>query len=396
MAIRLSRIGSFALFVIWLSTAVAQPGPGQSSPPPALPAGWTQEQFDRLVDAISATVAAKLKEGGKGMPHNATTAHPAAAADEDFGTAIAAFKARAGSVLRAYPDYLHEVARIPTILEQAGTGRGVGAFLALLVVALLIVLSDFGVNIIPLLAGVSVFGLAISFGSQTLVRDVVSGIFYLAGDAFRVGEYIDCGKAKGIVEGFTLRSLKLRHQNGQVHMIPFGQLGQITNFSRDWTTVKFNLRFARKTDLERLRKVVKAIGQDMLDDPEFKDSFLEPLKMRGGRHHRQCAHRPVQVHGQADESEPGAVPGDQADGRRLRRERHRVCRCDGRRSDSRRRPRRGAGWCGCGRDPPARGRHGLTPRHSIDADAMAVLGPCSAGGLPQVAEKQPQECLVPG
>jgi moderate conductance mechanosensitive channel len=149
------------------------------------------------------------------------------------------------------------------------------------VVALLIVLSELGVNITPLIAGASVFGLAISFGSQTLVRDIVSGIFYLADDAFRVGEYIDCGKAKGTVEGFTLRSIRLRHQNGQVHTIPFGQLGQITNFSRDWATLKFNLRFDRHTDLEKLRKLVKKIGQEMLEDPELKDEFLEPLKMQG-------------------------------------------------------------------------------------------------------------------
>lgn len=149
------------------------------------------------------------------------------------------------------------------------------------IVALLIVLSELGVNITPLIAGASVFGLAISFGSQTLVRDIVSGIFYLADDAFRVGEYIDCGKAKGTVEGFTLRSIKLRHQNGQVHTIPFGQLGQITNFSRDWSTLKFNLRFARDTDLEKLRKLTKKIGQEMLEDPELKDEFIEPLKMQG-------------------------------------------------------------------------------------------------------------------
>ncbi|MCP8940219.1 mechanosensitive ion channel [Alsobacter sp. SYSU M60028] len=149
------------------------------------------------------------------------------------------------------------------------------------VLAVLIVLSEMGVNVTPLIAGASVFGLAISFGSQTLVRDIVSGVFYLTDDAFRIGEYIDCGKAKGTVEGFTLRSLKLRHQNGQVHTIPFGQLGQITNFSRDWTTVKFNLRFARETDVEKLRKATKKIGQDMLEDPEIKPEILEPLKMQG-------------------------------------------------------------------------------------------------------------------
>jgi moderate conductance mechanosensitive channel len=153
--------------------------------------------------------------------------------------------------------------------------------ITIFVIAGLIVLSELGVNITPLIAAASVFGLAISFGSQTLVRDIVSGVFYLADDAFRVGDYIDCGKAKGTVEGFTLRSIRLRHQSGQVHTIPFGQLGQITNFSRDWTGVKFNLRLARNTDLEMLRKTVKKIGQQMLEDPEMKDEILEPLKMQG-------------------------------------------------------------------------------------------------------------------
>src|SRR5262249_15338860 len=78
-----------------------------------------------------------------------------------------------------------------------------------------------------------------------------------------------------------LRCIRLRHQNGQIHTIPFGQLGQITNFSRDWTTVKFNLRFVRDTDLEKLRKTVKKIGLEMMEDAEMKDEMLMPLKMQG-------------------------------------------------------------------------------------------------------------------
>jgi small-conductance mechanosensitive channel len=155
------------------------------------------------------------------------------------------------------------------------------ALIAVFAVAALIILSELGIDTAPLIAGISVFGLALSFGSQALVRDIVSGMFYLADDAFRVGEYIDCGKAKGTVEGFTLRSIRLRHQNGQIHTIPFGQLGQITNFSRDWTTLKFNLKFKRDTDIEKLRKVVKRIGQEMAEDEELKSEFLEPLKMQG-------------------------------------------------------------------------------------------------------------------
>jgi small-conductance mechanosensitive channel len=167
--------------------------------------------------------------------------------------------------------------RLHTMLPLARTALGI----TIAVLATLIVLSRLGVNIAPLIAGASVLGLAVSFGSQSLVRDVVSGIFYLADDAFRVGEYIDVGKAKGMVEGFTLRSIKLRHQSGSLHTVPFGQLGHITNFSRDWTTMKFNSRFARDTDLEKLRKVVKKIGLEMMQDPEFNDELIEPLKMMG-------------------------------------------------------------------------------------------------------------------
>ena len=151
----------------------------------------------------------------------------------------------------------------------------------ILVVGGLLVLSQLGINITPLIAGASVFGLAVSFGSQSLVRDIVSGVFFLAEDSFRIGEYVDCSKVKGTVEGFSVRSLRLRHQNGQLHIVPFGQVGHITNFSRDWTVLKFNLSFAPGTDVELLRKTVKKIGVDMMADPQFKPIIMQPLKMQG-------------------------------------------------------------------------------------------------------------------
>src|SRR5262249_26053570 len=127
----------------------------------------------------------------------------------------------------------------------------------------------------------SIFGLAISFGSQSLVRDIVSGIFFMADDAFRIGEYIDTGRLKGTVEGMSIRSLRLRHQNGQIHVIPFGQIQHVTNFSRDWTTVKFNLRLSHETDVEKLRKAVKQIGIEMMSDPEVGPEMIAPLKLQG-------------------------------------------------------------------------------------------------------------------
>ncbi len=155
------------------------------------------------------------------------------------------------------------------------------AAVTIAVVGTLLVLSELGINITPLIAGASVLGLAVSFGSQSLVRDVVSGVFFLAEDSFRIGEYVDCSKVKGTVESFSVRSLKLRHQNGQLHIVPFGQIAHITNFSRDWTVVKFNLAFAHGTDVELLRKTVKKIGIDMMAEPTFKPILLQPLKMQG-------------------------------------------------------------------------------------------------------------------
>jgi len=149
----------------------------------------------------------------------------------------------------------------------------------IVVIAALVALDDLGVNTAPLLAGASVLGLAISFGSQALVKDIVSGIFYLADDAFRVGEYIHCGGAEGTVEGFTLRSIRLRHPNGQIQVIPFGDLGQIANYSRDWAAIKFNLRFARDTDLEKLREATKKVGDELMAEPDLKSEILEPLKI---------------------------------------------------------------------------------------------------------------------
>ncbi len=145
----------------------------------------------------------------------------------------------------------------------------------------LILLSRIGVDIGPLLAGFGIFGLALSFGSQALVRDIVSGIFFIADDAFRVGEYIDTGRLKGTVEKITLRSVQLRHQSGLIHTIPFGQIASVTNASRDWATVKFNIRLERDVDVEQARKIIKKTGQAMQEDPELGPEMILPLKLQG-------------------------------------------------------------------------------------------------------------------
>ncbi|MFO1072555.1 MAG: mechanosensitive ion channel family protein [Geminicoccaceae bacterium] len=149
------------------------------------------------------------------------------------------------------------------------------------IMAGLTVLASFGVEIGPLLAGAGVVGLAIGFGAQTLVKDIIAGFFFLLDDAFRVGEYIESGSYKGTVESFSLRSIKLRHQRGPLYTVPFGSLGAVVNHSRDWVIDRLYLNVTYDTDLDRVKAIVKAIGKTLAADPAFAGDVLQPLKLQG-------------------------------------------------------------------------------------------------------------------
>jgi len=151
----------------------------------------------------------------------------------------------------------------------------------ILVISGMIVLSGIGIDIAPLFAGAGVIGLAIGFGAQTLIRDIFSGAFFLMDDAFRKGEYLDLGNVRGTVERISMRSFQLRHHNGPLHTIPFGDINQLTNFSRDWVMMKLPLRLTYDTDVERVRKLIKKLGQKLLEHPDVGGNFLEPLKSQG-------------------------------------------------------------------------------------------------------------------
>jgi small-conductance mechanosensitive channel len=155
------------------------------------------------------------------------------------------------------------------------------ALVAIAVTTAMIVLASLGVNIGPLLAGAGVVGLAIGFGAQTLVRDIVSGMFFLLDDAFRVGEYVDTGQVKGTIEKISIRSMQVRHHRGALHTIPFGEIKRLTNNSRDWMIMKLELRLEYGTDIDKVRRIIKKIGQDLKADPELGRDLLQPLKSQG-------------------------------------------------------------------------------------------------------------------
>ena len=146
---------------------------------------------------------------------------------------------------------------------------------------LLLGLSNIGIDTTPLLAGASIVGLAIGFGAQKLVTDVVSGIFFLVDDAFRVGEYVTVEDTMGTVEKISIRSMQLRHHKGPIHTIPYGEIPKITNFSRDWVIMKLRFTVPFNTDPNKIKKIFKKIGQDLLVLEEFKDDFLQPFKSQG-------------------------------------------------------------------------------------------------------------------
>jgi small-conductance mechanosensitive channel len=154
-------------------------------------------------------------------------------------------------------------------------------FVLVVVVAAMMALAALGVQIGPLIAGAGVLGVAVGFGAQSFVRDVIAGMFYLMDDAFRVGEYIQAGNYKGTVESFSIRSVRLRHHRGPVYTVPFSLLGAVQNQSRDWVIDKIAIGITYDSDLTLAKKLIKQIGLDLAKDPEFAPLILEPLKMQG-------------------------------------------------------------------------------------------------------------------
>ncbi|GLI33768.1 mechanosensitive ion channel family protein [Desulforhabdus amnigena] len=144
------------------------------------------------------------------------------------------------------------------------------------------ILASLGVNIAPLLAGAGVVGLAIGFGSQTLVKDIIAGVFFLIDDAFRVGDYVEAGTAKGTVEHISLRSIRLRHPRGQIFVVPFGDLKMVQNFTRDYIIEKIDIRVRFDTDPDAIRKIIKKINKQMKEE-EFGSVLLSDIKSVGVR-----------------------------------------------------------------------------------------------------------------
>jgi small-conductance mechanosensitive channel len=151
----------------------------------------------------------------------------------------------------------------------------------IIVVSVLVAMSEMGVNVGPMLAGAGVVGLVLGMGAQSLLKDILAGIFYIADDAFRIGEYVDLGELRGTVERISLRSLQIRHHRGALQTVPYGAIEAVSNLSRDWVITKMVFQLPHDTDVMKVKKIIKAISAELMEDPDFGPSFLEPLKFQG-------------------------------------------------------------------------------------------------------------------
>ena len=167
--------------------------------------------------------------------------------------------------------------RLGTIVPLLSAGGKSG----IVAMALVSILVSLGFNVWPLVTGLSVFGLAVGFGCQAIVKDIVSGPFFLIDDSFRFGEHIETAGAKGTVEKISVRSVSLRSAEGSIVTVPYGQIGTIENFSRDWVVQALAFRVAFDTDVELVLKLFNKIGDEMAADPELAFGFLKPFRGTG-------------------------------------------------------------------------------------------------------------------
>jgi small conductance mechanosensitive channel len=152
----------------------------------------------------------------------------------------------------------------------------------IIVIAALIILSQIGINIAPLLAGAGVVGLAIGFGSQALVKDIITGLFILIEDQIAVGDIVDVGKEhSGVVEAISIRTIRLRDQGGVVHTVPFSEVTSIKNMTKDYAYAVVRIGVAYGEDIDRVAEILRGVCDELMADETVAPLILDPFDYQG-------------------------------------------------------------------------------------------------------------------
>ena len=148
--------------------------------------------------------------------------------------------------------------------------------------AILIILSELGIDIAPLLAGAGVVGLAIGIGSQALVKDVITGLFILIEDQLAVGDIVDLGKEHaGVVEGISVRTIRLRDLSGVVHTVPFGEVTTVKNLTKDFANVVARITISYREDIDRVVEILRGVSNQLMEDEALRPLILDPFDYLG-------------------------------------------------------------------------------------------------------------------
>ncbi len=151
----------------------------------------------------------------------------------------------------------------------------------ILIVILVMLLGKFGVEIGPIIAAAGIVGLAVGFGAQNLVQDVISGFFILLEDQVRVGDVVQLDGRGGLVERVTLRMIVLRDLSGNVHYVRNGKIDVVTNMTKEYSRYVFNIGVSYREDVDEVIGVIKRVDEELRADPEFKNDIIQPIEVMG-------------------------------------------------------------------------------------------------------------------
>ena len=167
--------------------------------------------------------------------------------------------------------------RIRTLLPLARNA----ILILIIITSSIIILSEVGVNIAPLLAGAGIIGLAIGFGAQTLVKDIITGAFIVFENTLAIGDVIEVANHSGVVEGMTIRTIKLRDLKGRIHTIPFSSVDTIVNMTRDYSYVVSEIGVSYREDTDQVINIIKTVFNIFRNDKDYKISILDELEVMG-------------------------------------------------------------------------------------------------------------------
>jgi len=168
--------------------------------------------------------------------------------------------------------------------KRAETLRSVVRYvlnLTIITVGLIMILDALRINIAPVLATAGIVGLAVGFGAQALVQDVISGFFILLHDQIRVGDVVEIADKSGLVEKVDLRMTTLRDMSGNVHYVRHGKIDVITNMTKDFSNFVFDIPIGYHENIDEVIEVIKKVDEELRQDPGFKEDILAPMDVLG-------------------------------------------------------------------------------------------------------------------